>query len=371
MREHSVTAHLQLVQISKGFTRDGAPLPVLDKIDLEVQHGELVALIGPSGCGKTTLLHIIAGLISPDSGTIYLNGAPVTDGGHVAYMQQKDLLLPWRSALSNALLGPEIAREDLKEAEARTRQLFEEFGLAGFESAYPAQLSAGMRQRVALIRTLLSRREILLLDEPFGALDALTRSELHEWLLQARERFPQTTLFVTHDRLEALRLGDRVAVMRRGEILQIGTPEEVFGQPVSEAVASFVGVETILRGVVESQDEGFATVQIHTGPQVAVASTLPPGTKVILCIRPEEVTLFAPPAKATHGLPLPASSARNAFPARVGKIVPWGVVFKVHLDCGFPLVAFVTRPSLEALSLREGSLVGATFKATAVHVIAE
>jgi ABC-type nitrate/sulfonate/bicarbonate transport system ATPase subunit len=209
----SVSAHLKLEQISKGFTRDGAPLPVLDRIDLEVQQGELVALIGPSGCGKTTLLHILAGLISPDSGTIYLNGAPVTDGGHVAYMQQKDLLLPWRTALKNTLLGPEIAGEDLRRAEARARQLFAEFGLAGFENLYPAQLSAGMRQRVALIRTLLSHREILLLDEPFGALDALTRSELHQWLLQARERFPQTTLFVTHDVEEALTLADRVYVL--------------------------------------------------------------------------------------------------------------------------------------------------------------
>ncbi len=210
----NVSAHLKLVQISKSFTHDGAPLPVLGKIDLEVQPREFVALIGPSGCGKTTLLHIIVGLIPPDSGEIYLNDALVPHARpHVAYMQQKDLLLPWRTALQNTLLGPEIAGEDLRRAEAHARQLFEEFGLAGFEDTYPAQLSAGMRQRVALIRTLLSRREILLLDEPFGALDALTRSELHQWLLQAREKFPQTTLFVTHDVEEALKLADRVYVL--------------------------------------------------------------------------------------------------------------------------------------------------------------
>lgn len=209
-----MVAHLKLVQISKSFVRDGVPLPVIDKIDLEVQRGELVALIGPSGCGKTTLLHIIAGLIPPDSGRICLNGAPVSDcRRHVAYMQQKDLLLPWRSALTNTLLGPEIAREDLKQAEARARHLFEEFGLAGFEGVYPAQLSAGMRQRVALIRTLLTQREIVLLDEPFGALDALTRSELHDWLFKAWEHFSQTALFVTHDVEEALKLADRVYIL--------------------------------------------------------------------------------------------------------------------------------------------------------------
>lgn len=206
--------HLKLLQITKSFVRDGLPLPVLDKIDLEVQHGELVALIGPSGCGKTTLLHIIAGLIHPDSGTISLNGTPVSNcRRHVAYMQQKDLLLPWRTALKNTLLGPEISREEMEQAKARARQLFAEFGLAGFENVYPAQLSAGMRQRVALIRTLLSHREILLLDEPFGALDAITRSELHDWLLKAHQKFPQTTLFVTHDVEEALKLADRVYVL--------------------------------------------------------------------------------------------------------------------------------------------------------------
>lgn len=206
--------HLQLLQISKSFTRDGLPLPVLDKIDLEVQAGELVAIIGPSGCGKTTLLHIIAGLIPPNSGTIFLNSTPVSDcRRHVAYMQQKDLLLPWRTALKNALLGPEISQEEIEQAEARAKQLFAEFDLSGFEGVYPAQLSAGMRQRVALIRTLLSHKEILLLDEPFGALDALTRAELHDWLLKAHQKFPQTTLFVTHDVEEALKLADRVYVL--------------------------------------------------------------------------------------------------------------------------------------------------------------
>ncbi len=206
--------HLKLQGISKSFTGDGRPLPVLDTIDLDVKHGEFVALIGPSGCGKTTLLHIIAGLISPDSGSIFIDNTPVSDcRGHVAYMQQKDLLLPWRTALQNALLGPEILKEDLAHAEARARRIFKEFGLSGFEGVYPAQLSAGMRQRVALIRTLLCQREILLLDEPFGALDALTRSELHGWLLTAWEKFCQTALFVTHDVEEALKLADRVYIL--------------------------------------------------------------------------------------------------------------------------------------------------------------
>ena len=242
-----MSSHLQLIQISKSFVRDGLPLPVLDKIDVEVQHREVVALIGPSGCGKTTLLHIIAGLIRPDSGTIFLNGSPVSDcRRHVAYMQQKDLLLPWRSALKNALLGPEIAGGDIEHFAQRARRLFEEFGLSGFEGVYPAQLSAGMRQRVALIRTLLAQREILLLDEPFGALDALTRAELHNWLLKARERFPQTTLFVTHDVEEALKLADRVYVLserpaRVTAVITVSLP-----RPRDPAHSEFVALKTEL-----------------------------------------------------------------------------------------------------------------------------
>jgi tungstate transport system ATP-binding protein len=174
-----------------------------------------------------------------------------------------------------------------------------------------------------------------------------------------------TTLFVTHDRLEALRLGDRVAVMDRGEILQIGTAEEVFSQPVNETVASFVGVETILRGRIETQVAGFAEVRVGSGQRIAAASSLPVGTAATLCIRPEEVTLLTPTE-----VPL-SSSARNHFSAQVVRIIPWGVALKVHLDCGFSLVAFVTRPSVEILGLREGATVIATFKVIAVYVIVD
>ncbi len=240
-------AHLKLVQISKSFTREGRPLPVLDKIDLTVKPVELIAIIGPSGCGKTTLLHIIAGLIPLDEGEIYLNKAPMRDARcHVAYMQQKDLLLPWRTALENALLGPEIAGEDLHAAEQETRKLFVEFGLAGCEHVYPAQLSGGMRQRLALIRTLLCRREILLLDEPFGALDALTRSGLHDWLLQAWQRYHQTMLFITHDVEEALKLADRVYVFSERPARVKAVVEVPLARPRQPTEPDFVQLKAVL-----------------------------------------------------------------------------------------------------------------------------
>ncbi len=205
---------LRAQNLHKSFIQSGLPLKVLDGINLQVGLREFVAIIGPSGCGKTTLLNIFAGLVAADAGEIKLNGTSVQScRGHIAYMQQKDLLLPWRTVLDNALLGLEIWGVPKREARQRARALLEHFGLAGFERAYPSQLSGGMRQRVALVRTLLLEKPLWLLDEPFGALDALTRSHLHCYLLKAWREFEKAILFVTHDVEEALILADRVYVL--------------------------------------------------------------------------------------------------------------------------------------------------------------
>jgi NitT/TauT family transport system ATP-binding protein len=178
----------------------------LDGLSLNVAGGERVALVGPSGCGKSTLLELIAGLQEPTTGTVEV-------GGECAYMPQRDLLLPWRSALSNAALALECTGVPKSEARRRAAPLFERFGLAEFEAARPAELSGGMRQRVAFLRTLLSGRPILLLDEPFGALDSITRAEMQRWLAGALASEPRTVVLVTHDVEEALLLADRVLVL--------------------------------------------------------------------------------------------------------------------------------------------------------------
>ncbi len=183
-------------------------------VNLEVGRGELVALVGPSGCGKSTLLAAIAGLLEPDEGEIWLDGAPAPNRlGRVALMPQRDALLPWRSVLDNAIIGLEVAGIDKREARERARALLPRFGLAGFGDHYPAALSGGMRQRAAFLRTVLAEREVLLLDEPFGALDALTRRSMQEWLLDLWDELGRSILLVTHDVEEALLLADRVAVM--------------------------------------------------------------------------------------------------------------------------------------------------------------
>ncbi|MFH1560273.1 MAG: ABC transporter ATP-binding protein [Chloroflexota bacterium] len=205
---------IELEGIGETFFVNGKALPVLQEIDLRVYKGEFVSLIGPSGCGKSTLLNIIAGLEEPTRGAIRSNGQQATRRlGAIGYMHQKDLLLPWRTVLDNAILGLEIQGERRPQARRRALEVMESFGLKGFEKSYPSLLSGGMRQRAAFLRTVLADHEVILLDEPFGALDALTRANMQEWLLQLWESWGKTVVLVTHDVEEAVLLSDRVYVL--------------------------------------------------------------------------------------------------------------------------------------------------------------
>jgi ABC-type nitrate/sulfonate/bicarbonate transport system ATPase subunit len=207
----------------RGVRRSFRELTALEELDLNLRPREVLAVVGPSGCGKSTLLELVAGLQEPDAGSVRAAGAadPAGRRAACAYMPQRDLLLPWRDALGNAALALECQGLSRAEARRRAEPLFERFGLAEFERSRPAELSGGMRQRVAFLRTLLPGRPILLLDEPFGALDAITRASMQEWLAGALVQEPRTTLLVTHDVEEAVFLADRVAVMsaRPGRIV--------------------------------------------------------------------------------------------------------------------------------------------------------
>ena len=192
----------------------GEPVLALGGVELEVGAGEFVSIVGPSGCGKSTLLDLLAGLDPPSSGRIVLDGIPDAPLlGRVGYMPQADLLMPWRSVLDNAALGPQLAGATREEARELARAELPRFGLSGFEDAWPSQISGGMKQRAALLRTFLTGDEILLLDEPFAALDALTRQGMREWLLRIWVEDRKTIVFVTHDVEEAIFLSDRVYVM--------------------------------------------------------------------------------------------------------------------------------------------------------------
>ena len=199
----------------RGLSHAFGPLRVIERLDLDLSEGEVLGIVGPSGCGKSTLLELVGGLLAPQKGTIDVGGAasPAARLARCAYMPQRDLLLPWLAAIDNA--GLALRNRGASRAEARrlAHPLFERFGLAGFERSRPAQLSGGMRQRIAFLRTLLAGKPVLLLDEPFASLDAITRAEMQEWLAGALATEARTAILVTHDVEEALYLSDRVTVL--------------------------------------------------------------------------------------------------------------------------------------------------------------
>src|ERR1700731_1264925 len=218
----SPTPKLRVDNVSMTFKTPAGVFQALAPVTLSISPGLFVSLIGPSGCGKSPIFNIIAGLLEPTAGQGLIDGVQATGTiGRVGYMLQKDLLLPWRTVLDNVILGMEIQGVPLREARGRALPLLQRYGLSGFEHSYPSSLSGGMRQRAALLRTLLFDTDVILLDEPFGALDAQTKLQMQEWLMQLWSDFSKTVLFVTHDVEEAIYLSDQVHVMgtRPGRII--------------------------------------------------------------------------------------------------------------------------------------------------------
>jgi ABC-type nitrate/sulfonate/bicarbonate transport system ATPase subunit len=218
-----MSVKLRLDQVGMTFPTPNGAFTALAPVTLTISPGRFVSLIGPSGCGKSTIFNIVAGLLEPTGGRVLIDGVDATGTiGRVGYMLQKDLLLPWRTVLDNVILGMEIQGVPLRQARERALPLLHRYGLVGFEYLYPNALSGGMRQRAALLRTLLFDTDVILLDEPFGALDAQTKLQMQEWLLGLWADFGKTVVFVTHDIEEAIYLSDEVHVMatRPGRIIE-------------------------------------------------------------------------------------------------------------------------------------------------------
>ncbi|PLR65962.1 ABC transporter ATP-binding protein [Bacillus sp. UMB0893] len=223
---------LILSQLSKTYSDN---LKVVLPTDLTVRKGEFVSIIGPSGCGKSTLLDIIAGINKPSGGSVHYNGEDITNKtGLVGYMPQSDVLFPWRTVLDNVILPLEVQGNGKADAREKARGLFLKFGLAGFEDHYPFMLSGGMRQRANFLRAFLNNKELLLLDEPFGKLDAMTRLELQKWFIRICEETEQTVVFITHDIDEAIFLSDKIYIFspRPGRIIEVVNVE--FSRPRSD-----------------------------------------------------------------------------------------------------------------------------------------
>jgi len=215
---------LQIKNLAKTYTENNQSMDVFQNLSMTIAQGSFVSIIGPSGSGKSTLCNLIAGIEQPDKGKIFLNGKDITGKlGNVGYMFQKDLLLPWRTLKQNVTLGCDIIGMDKKSASAKAENGLALFGLSEFANYYPHQLSGGMRQRGALLRTILFGQSTLLLDEPFGALDALTRREMQYWLLSVWKELQNTVLFITHDIEEAILLSDQIVVLsqRPAEVVEV------------------------------------------------------------------------------------------------------------------------------------------------------
>jgi tungstate transport system ATP-binding protein len=340
---------------------------ILNVPSLLVKEGEILSLIGPNGAGKTTLLQTLSYLLKPFQGEIFFRGKRVESNHSVLEYRRKlatvfqEPLLFDTTVFNNVASGLKIRGMKRGEIHAKVIEQLERFGISHLSDRSARTLSGGEAQRTSLARAFAPRPELLLLDEPFASLDPPTRDSLLEDLEHILQQTRTTAIFATHDRLEALRLSNGIAVMNEGRILQTGFPQEVMNHPVNEWVASFVGVETILTGRVIKQIGGTFITSIE-GQKIEVVGDVHLGERVVLCIRPENVTLSTRPSQE-------GTSARNVFPGRIEKIVSLGLYQKIQLNCGFPLVAYVTNHSLEELSLVEGKEVRASFKATAVTVI--
>jgi tungstate transport system ATP-binding protein len=335
---------------------------------LAVQAGETLGIIGPNGAGKSTLLRVIALLQRPSRGELFFGGQRVDLGGNLLPYRRRlavvlqDPLLLNTSVAENVALGLRFRGLERAESERRIAHWLDRLGVGHLRERRARTLSGGEAQRVSLARALVLQPELLLLDEPFSALDAPTRQSLVDDLGPILAETAVTTIFVTHDRSEALSLSDRLAVMVAGSIRQLDTPRRVFAAPVDEEVAAFVGVETIIPGRVEAQHEGLALISVEGGTVQAVCAW-PAGQRVLVLLRPEDVTL-AP----VEGLRHP-TSARNTLRGTVLRVTSLGPLARVVIDCGFPLVASITHQSYLDLGLAPGTSVEASFKATAIHVV--
>jgi len=350
-----------------GMFMDFGGLRALDNINIQVDRGEIVALIGPNGAGKTTLLQALSYLMKPSAGQILFRGQAVGTNQRVLEYRRKlamvfqEPLLFDTTVIGNVMSGLKIRGVGVSEARRIVEPQLERFGIAHLRDRSARTLSGGEAQRTSLARAFAISPEILFLDEPFAALDPPTRESIVTDLEKVLAETKTTTIMATHDRNEALRLSDRIAVMEGGRIAQIDRPAVVMNRPVDQFVASFVGAETILEGEIRDTNETALIVGVN-GSEIEVVGKGRIGEKVVLCIRPENVTLAIPDGTVK-------TSARNAFRGRIGRIVPLGLFHKVEIACGFALVAYVTTHALEDLSLKEGDEIAASVKATAIHVI--
>lgn len=337
-------------------------------VRLPTDRFSITVLFGPSGCGKTTALRCLAGLERPDEGRIRFEGTTWFDAERrvfltpqrrgIGYLFQEYALFPHLTVAGNIAYG--LDRASRTEQRRRVAEMLDLFQLGGLEHRYPHQVSGGEQQRIALARVLVRRPRLLLLDEPFSALDEPTREKLRPQLRRLLLEFGIPVILVTHARSEAMALADHLVVLNQGRICQQGPVEEVFSRPADLDVARIVHMENVHCGRVVDTADGMITVAVGNS-ELCAAAVEPPSEQVYVCIRAEEVVLEREPATG--------SSARNRLAGRIDSMTLEGPLVRVALDCGFPLHALVTRSACDELRLREGETITAVVKACSVHLI--
>ena len=353
---------IEVVALHQHYSSEG----VLKGITLSIEKGEVFALIGPIGAGKTTLLRLLNQLDTPTSGRIYFAGQDVLSSPKLKLEIRRKMAMVFQkpvvfntSVYDNVAYPLKVRGYGREIIFQKVNRMLEVIGLEGFQGRNARTLSGGEAQRVALARAMITEPEVLLLDEPTANLDPVSVDLIETLILRFNREQGTTVVMATHDMSQGQRLADRIGVLMESELIQVGRAEEIFNTPRNIRVAKFVGVENILKGVIISNEDGIVRINVHDRFMEGM-SDCQAGEEVYVCIRPEDVTL---------SLLKSSSSARNLFSGEISRLASSGALTRVSLDCGFPLVALITKRSADELELEAGKRVYASFKATAIHVI--
>lgn len=345
---------IKLINISKQLGNFS-----LKNINLSVEEHEYFVILGPTGAGKTVILEIISGMYKPDEGEVWIGGYNVTfeypERRHIGFVYQDYMLFPNLNVRENIIFSLKINKTPVKIINQKLKQITEMMSIGGLLNRHPSTLSGGEQQRVALARALIAEPRVLLLDEPLSALDPQSKELFQQELKNIHRKVKTTVIHITHDFNEAFLLADKVGIMHDGELIEVGSTNEIFQRPNSSFVAEFVGMENIYDGEVVSDVEG---TKVRIG-QVCVSTVTNLKGKVHVAIRPEDIII----TKERF-----ASSARNMLNARIIGIIPQGAFVKLILDAGITMAVLVTKNSLDEMNLNVGQNILAVFKASAVHV---
>ena len=338
--------------------------------ELYLERNKILSIIGPNGSGKSTLLKLIGLLEKPDKGSIIFNGENISNGRVDRIRIRKEMIIVFQepaffntSVYNNILIGLKIRKIKVSEIRDKIDYFIQKLKIEKLLDRNVNNLSGGERQRVSLVRSLVLDPQLLLMDEPLANIDQQSREDLREDLFEILKNSGKSIIYVTHERNEALILSDDIAVLNEGRIEQFGKKEEIFKKPVNEFTAKFVGVETLIPGVVNKCKENICNVKIGSnGGRAFVSAKALPGSKVELAIRPEAVILYSINLKPQE------SSAMNLFTGRITEIKDIGISKKVVIDCGFDLISFVTQNSVDRLGLAIGKKIYAGVKASSIHM---